>query len=147
MIINVIRHIWPHEDSTKETRSSTINLETSRPPYHVNPSKCYHLPQLPDYVTIVLKQYSKTCVKRPLSNNSENEQEIQQSQTADKPMASRGRATQPSLYQEDTQKMVFKTDYRLMQVQKYCIMLQREHPVILSTFIKLPVVIKTFVLV
>ena len=30
--------------------------------------------------------------------------------------------------------------------QKYCTMLQREHSAILSTFIKLPVVIKTFVL-
>ena len=30
--------------------------------------------------------------------------------------------------------------------QKYCRMLQREHSAILSTFIKLPVVIKTFVL-
>ena len=30
--------------------------------------------------------------------------------------------------------------------QKYCRMLRREHSAILSTFIKLPVVIKTFVL-
>ena len=30
--------------------------------------------------------------------------------------------------------------------QKYCRMLQRKHPSILSTFSKLPVVIKTFVL-
>ena len=30
--------------------------------------------------------------------------------------------------------------------QKYCRMLKREHSAILSTFIKLPVVIKTFVL-
>ena len=56
-----------------------------------------------------------------------------------------------------TKKMVFKTDYRLMQVksiaecsliagQKYCRRLQREHSAILLTFIKLPVVIKTFVL-
>ena len=65
--------------------------------------------------------------------------------------------------------MVFKTDYRLMQVksiaesehsailltfiklplnagQKYCRMLQGEHSAILLTFIKLPVVIKIFVL-
>ena len=35
--------------------------------------------------------------------------------------------------------MVFKTDYCLMQVQ-------REHSAIVSTFIKLPFVIKTFVL-
>ena len=33
-----------------------------------------------------------------------------------------------------------------MQVKKYCWMLQREHSAILSTFIKLPVVTKTFVL-
>ena len=38
--------------------------------------------------------------------------------------------------------MVFKTDYRLMQVKS----IQREYSAILSTFIKLPVVIKTFVL-
>ena len=42
--------------------------------------------------------------------------------------------------------MVFKTDYHLMQVEKYCRMLQSEHSALLSTFIKLPVVIKTFVL-
>ena len=36
-------------------------------------------------------------------------------------------------------KLVFKTNYHLMQVK-------REHSAILSTFIKLPVVIKTFVL-
>ena len=58
-------------------------------------------------------------------------------------------------------KMVFKTDDRLMQFKsiaecskgsilqyfrpKYRRMLQREHFAILSTFIKLPVVIKTFV--
>ena len=33
-----------------------------------------------------------------------------------------------------------------MQVQKYCRMLQGGHSAILSTFIKLPFVIKTFVL-
>ena len=37
--------------------------------------------------------------------------------------------------------MSFKTDYRLMQVKSIA-----EHSAILSTFIKLPVVIKTFVL-
>ena len=43
-------------------------------------------------------------------------------------------------------KNVFKTDYRLMAVQKYCRMLQGEHSAILLTFIKLPFVIKIFVL-
>ena len=59
--------------------------------------------------------------------------------------------------QKDT-KLIFKTDYRLMKVesklmqnahlagQKYCRMLQGEHSAILLTFIKLPFVIKTFVL-
>ena len=59
--------------------------------------------------------YSKTCVKRPLSKR---------------------------------QKMVFKTNYRLKLSlnagQKYCRMLQGEHSAILSTFIKLPFVIKYF---
>ena len=32
----------------------------------------------------------------------------------------------------------FKTDYRLLQGQKYCRMLQGEHSAILSTYIKLP---------
>ena len=40
------------------------------------------------------------------------------------------------------QKLVFKTNYRLMHVRKYC----RMHSAILSTFIKLPFVIKVFVL-
>ena len=43
-------------------------------------------------------------------------------------------------------KNVFKIDYLLNAGQKYCRMLQREHSAILSTFIKLHVVIKTFVL-
>ena len=43
-------------------------------------------------------------------------------------------------------KMFFKTDYRLMQVKGIAEMLHREHSAILLTFIKLPVVLKTFVL-
>ena len=43
-------------------------------------------------------------------------------------------------------KLVFKTDYRLMQVKKYCRMLQGEHSAILSTFIKVPFVINILVL-
>ena len=39
--------------------------------------------------------------------------------------------------------MVFKTDYGLMQVKSIA---EREHSAILLTFIKLPVVINTFVL-
>ena len=40
----------------------------------------------------------------------------------------------------------FNTDYLLNAGQKYCRMLQGEHSAILSTFIKLPYSIKTFVL-
>ena len=42
--------------------------------------------------------------------------------------------------------MVFKTDYRLMQVKSIaeCSKGSKEHSAILSTFIKLPVFIKTF---
>ena len=57
--------------------------------------------------------YSKTCVKRPLSND---------------------------------QKLVSKTYYRLIQGQKYCRILQGEQSAILLTLIKLPFVIKIFVL-
>ena len=59
--------------------------------------------------------------------------------------------------QKEDQKLVFKTDYCLMQVksvarlllntgQKCYRMLQREHSAIFATSIKLPFVIKTFVL-
>ena len=57
--------------------------------------------------------YSKTCVKRPLSNRP---------------------------------KIGFHGQLSLNAGQKYCRMLQREHSAILSTFIKLPFVIKIFVL-
>ena len=57
--------------------------------------------------------YSKTCVKRPLSNR---------------------------------QKIGFQDQLLLNAGQKYCRMLQGEHSAILSTFIKLPFVIKIFVL-
>ena len=46
------------------------------------------------------------------------------------------------------QKLVFKTNYRLMQVKSIAEcskMLQGEHSAIVSTFIKLPYVIKIFV--
>ena len=43
-------------------------------------------------------------------------------------------------------KMFFQDGLLLNAGQKYCRMLQREHSAILSTFIKLPFVIKTFVL-
>ena len=65
-------------------------------------------------------EYSKTCVKRPLSKRP---------------------------------KIVFKTNYHLMQVksiaecskgQKYCRMLPLEHSATLLTCIRLPFVIKTF---
>ena len=42
--------------------------------------------------------------------------------------------------------MVFKTDYRLMQVKSIAECSKREHSAILLTFIKLPFVFKTFVL-
>ena len=43
------------------------------------------------------------------------------------------------------QNLVFKTDYLLMQVKSFADC-SKEHSAILSTFIKLPFVIKTFVL-
>ena len=43
-------------------------------------------------------------------------------------------------------KNVFQDRLSFNAGQKYCRMLQREHSAILFTFIKLPVVIKTFVL-
>ena len=42
--------------------------------------------------------------------------------------------------------MVFKTNYRLMQVKSIAECSKKEHSAILSTVIKVPVVIKTFVL-
>ena len=47
--------------------------------------------------------------------------------------------------QKEYQKLVFKTDYRLMQVKNIA-EIPREHSAILLTFIKLPFVLKTFVL-
>ena len=43
-------------------------------------------------------------------------------------------------------KMVFNTDYRVMQVKSIAECSKREHSAIFSTFIKLPFSIKTFVL-
>ena len=43
-------------------------------------------------------------------------------------------------------KLIFKTDYRLMQVKSIAECSKREHSAILSTFIKPPFVIKIFVL-
>ena len=57
--------------------------------------------------------YSKTCLKRPLKENTKN---------------------------------WFSIPILLNAGQKYCRMLQLEHSAILSTFIKLPFSIKTFVL-
>ena len=42
--------------------------------------------------------------------------------------------------------MIFKNDYRLMQVKSIAECSKGEHSAILSTFIKLPFAIKTFVL-
>ena len=56
------------------------------------------------------------------------------------------------MYSKKEQKMVLKTNYRLMQVKsiaecsKRINNATREHSAILSTFIKLPFVFKTFVL-
>ena len=58
-------------------------------------------------------EYSKTCLKQPLSKRPE---------------------------------IGFQDQISLNAGQKYCRMLQREHSAILSSFIKLPFVIKTFVL-
>ena len=62
---------------------------------------------------IFLKQYSKTCVKEPLSKRPQ---------------------------------IVFQDQLSLNAGQKYCRMLQGEHAAILLTFIKLPFVIKMFIL-
>ena len=51
--------------------------------------------------------------------------------------------------QKEDQKLVFKTHYHLLQVKSIAecsAILQGEHSAILSTFIKLPFVIKIFVL-
>ena len=48
--------------------------------------------------------------------------------------------------QKEHQKFVFNTKLLFNAGQKYCRMLQRKHSAILSTFIKLPFVIKIFVL-
>ena len=58
-------------------------------------------------------EYSKTCVKRPISKRSN---------------------------------IVFKTNYRLMQVKSIAKYSKGEHSATRSTFSKLPFVIKTFVL-
>ena len=49
-------------------------------------------------------------------------------------------------YSKRTPKVIFNTNYGLNAGQKKCRMLQGEHSAILSTFIKLPYTIKTFVL-
>ena len=43
-------------------------------------------------------------------------------------------------------KIGFRNPLRLIAGQKYCRMLHGEHPAILSTFIKLPFIVKSFVL-
>ena len=48
--------------------------------------------------------------------------------------------------QKEDQKLVFKTDYRLMQVKSIAECSLLEHSAILLTFIKLPFVFKTFIL-
>ena len=64
-------------------------------------------------ILIILKQYSKTCVKHPLTKRP---------------------------------KIVFQDQLSLNAGQMYCRMLQWEFSAILLTFIKLPFVIKIFVL-
>ena len=51
-----------------------------------------------------------------------------------------------SCHSKRTPKIGFQDQLSLNAVQKYCRMLQWEHSAILLTFIKLPFVIKTFVL-
>ena len=48
--------------------------------------------------------------------------------------------------QKEDQKLVFKTDYPLMQVKSIAECSKGEHSAILLTFIKLPFAIKIFVL-
>ena len=49
-------------------------------------------------------------------------------------------------HSQKDQKLVFKTNYRLMQVKSIAECSKGGHSAILSTFIKLPFVIKIFVL-
>ena len=49
-------------------------------------------------------------------------------------------------HSKEDQKLVFKNDYHLIQVKNIAECSKREHSAILSTFIKLPFVFKTFVL-
>ena len=49
-------------------------------------------------------------------------------------------------HSQKDQKLVFKTKYRLMKVKSIAECSPLEHSAILSTFIKLPFIIKTFVL-
>ena len=65
------------------------------------------------FVIIFFREYSKTCVKGPLSERPQ---------------------------------IGFQDQYMLNAGLKYCRMLQEEHSAILLTFIKLPFVIKIFVL-
>ena len=65
------------------------------------------------WLGVLDSQYSKTCVKQPLSKRP---------------------------------KIDLQDQLSLNAGQKYCRMLQGEHSAILSTFIKLPFVIKIFVL-
>ena len=72
--------------------------------------------------------YSKTCVKWPLSKDRKLFFNLCKTATLKR------------------QKSGFQDQLPLNIGQKYCRMLQREHSAILLTLIKLPVVIKTFVL-
>ena len=77
--------------------------------YHIQPVKHTGLWMLHGFFTL----YSKTCVKRPLSERL---------------------------------KIDFQYQLSLNAGQKYCRMLQGEHSALLLTFIKLPFVVKIFVL-
>ena len=77
--------------------------------------------------------YSKRCVKRPLSKRRKIG--FQDDQHAPPP------PPPPPLKKKKEKKEQLSLNVR----QKYCRMLQGEHSPILSTFIKLPFVIKIFV--
>ena len=98
---------------------------TVKPVYNGHSQKDHKLVFKTNYPLMQVKSiadwshcYNKICVKRPLSKR----QKI------------------------GLQKIGFQNQLSLNAGQKYCRMLQEEHSAILLTFIKLPFVIKTFVL-
>ena len=68
--------------------------------------------------------------------NNEYDQEIPQSQTADKPIRQFYCNSVLSSQSKEDQNLVFKTEYRLMQVQSIAECSKGEHSAMLLTYIK-----------